>query len=72
MKINEIKTEALLQEIINRCMDQQQDPEPQYDGILSFLTESELDWLQGECCSAIDKAIERTESVRVSNRRRSN
>jgi hypothetical protein len=70
--MKEISTQALMQEIIDRCMDQQQDLEPRYDGILSFLTDDELDWLQGECCSAIDKAIERTESVRFSNRRRSN
>jgi hypothetical protein len=59
MSLRDIKTEALLTEIINRSSDQLMDPEPQYDGILSFLTESELDWLMGEASTAMDKAIER-------------
>ena len=62
--MKDIKTEVLLNEIIDRCGDQLGDPEPQYDGILSFLTESELDWLMGECAEAIKRAEERTENER--------
>ena len=43
MRLQDIKTEALVQELINRISDQLQDPEPQYDGILSYLDKEELD-----------------------------
>ena len=66
MSLTNIKTEALLSEIIDRASDQLADPEPMYDGILSFLTESELDWLMGEASAAIDKAIERAKSRNLS------
>ena len=43
MRLQDIKTEVLVQELINRISDQLQDPEPQYDGILSYLDKEELD-----------------------------
>jgi len=68
MNLRDIKTEALLTELIERCGDQLGDPEPMYDGILSFLTESELDWLMGECSEAMKRAEERTENERTKAR----
>lgn len=63
MSLSNIKTEALLTEIINRSSDQLGDPEPQYDGILSFLSDEELDWLMGECSEAITNAQERSKNA---------
>ena len=48
MRLQDIKTEALVQELINRISDQLQDPEPQYDGILSHLDSEELETAMDE------------------------
>ena len=51
MSLSNIKTEALVQELIDRMADQILDPEPMYDGILSYIEkqdlESTMDDLQG-------------------------
>jgi hypothetical protein len=51
-----IKTEDLLDELAKRCSDQLLDPEPQYDGVLSFLNREELDELQNELILASTRA----------------
>ena len=43
MSLRDIKTEALIKELIDRCGDQLHDPEPQFDGVLSFLTRKEIE-----------------------------
>ena len=43
MSLSNIKTEALAQELIDRMSDQILDPEPMYDGILSFLDQKQLE-----------------------------
>lgn len=60
--LGHIKTESLMEELLNRCGDQLGDPEPQYDGILSFLTNDELDWLMGELSEGLTKSKERASS----------
>lgn len=57
--LGQVKTESLMEELLNRCGDQLGDPEPQYDGILSFLTNDELDWLMGELSEGLTKSKER-------------
>ena len=51
MSLSNIKTEALIIELIDRMADQILDPEPMYDGILSYVEkqdlESMMDDLQG-------------------------
>ena len=51
MSLRNIKTEALVIELIERMSDQILDPEPMYDGILSYIEkqdlESTMDDLQG-------------------------
>ena len=48
MSLRNIKTEALVQELIDRCSDQILDPEPMYDGILSHLDKEELETAMDE------------------------
>lgn len=55
MKLTNIKTEALMQEIIDRCSDQLADPEPQFDDVLTFLSAAELDWVMGELSDSLAK-----------------
>jgi len=51
--INLIKTEELLQELVNRCSEQLTEADPKYDGILSFFTPEELDQLMSELLSSL-------------------
>jgi hypothetical protein len=62
MKLHNIKSEALVQELLDRCGDQMGDPEPQFDDILSFLTVDEIDWLMGELSTVIHKRKERVKT----------
>ena len=64
MKLNLIKTEELLKEIIDRGGDQLLDPEPQYDSILSFLTRDEIETLMDECGMSLTIVKERVKNVR--------
>ena len=48
MSLHQIKTEALVVELIERCSDQLLDPEPTYDGILSFVSREELETVVDE------------------------
>jgi len=48
MSLHQIKTEALIVELIDRCSDQLLDPEPMYDGILSFVAREELETVMDE------------------------
>jgi hypothetical protein len=48
MSLHQIKTEALIVELIDRCSDQLLDPEPTYDGILSFVAREELETVMDE------------------------
>ena len=64
MKLNLIKTEELLKEIIDRGSDQLLDPEPQYDSILSFLTRDEIETLMDECGMSLTIVKERVKNVR--------
>ena len=48
MSLHQIKTEALIVELIDRCSDQLLDPEPMYDGILSFVAREELEAIMDE------------------------
>jgi len=64
--INLIKTEELLQELVNRCSEQLTEADPKYDGILSFFTPEELDQLMGELLSAASRA--KKLAVRVSGK----
>jgi hypothetical protein len=59
MKLHNIKSEALVRELLDRCGDQMGDPEPQFDDVLSFLTVDEIDWLMGELSSALSKRKQR-------------
>ena len=43
MNMNLIKSDSLINELIERCGDQLHDPEPQFDGVLSFLTRKEIE-----------------------------
>jgi len=64
VKLNLIKTEELLKEIIDRGSDQLLDPEPQYDSILSFLTRDEIETLMDECGMSLTIVKERVKNVR--------
>ena len=59
MKLHNIKSEALIKELLDRCGDQLGDPEPQFDDVLTFLTPDEIDWMIGELSSALSKRTER-------------
>ena len=59
-----IKTSILMQELINRISDQLSDPEPQFDGVLSFLTEDELDWFMGELTENLDRRDKRSSKMK--------
>lgn len=48
MSLHQIKTEALIVELIDRCSDQLLDPEPMYDGILSFVAREDLENVMDE------------------------
>jgi len=63
VKLNLIKTEELLKEIIDRGGDQLLDPEPQYDSILSFLTRDEIETLMDECGMSLTIVKERVKNV---------
>lgn len=43
MSLSNIKTEALAIELIERMADQILDPEPMYDGILSYVEKQDLE-----------------------------
>jgi len=53
MSLSNIKTEALIDELVNRCSDQLMDPEPMYDGILSYVSREELTTLMDELCEVL-------------------
>ena len=53
MSLRDIKTEALIDELVNRCSDQLMDPEPMYDGILSYASREELTTLMDELCGVL-------------------
>ena len=53
MSLRNTKTEALIDELINRCSDQLMDPEPMYDGILSYTSREELTTLMDELCGVL-------------------
>ena len=59
MKLHNIKSEALIKELLDRCGDQMGDPEPQFDDVLSFLSVDEIDWLMGELSQALSRRKER-------------
>jgi hypothetical protein len=59
MKLNVVKTEELIKEIMDRCSDQLEDPEPQFDDVLSFLTVAEIDWFMGELSESMNRRKER-------------
>lgn len=59
-----IKTEELLDELAKRCCHQLLDPEPHYDGVLSFLNREELDELQSELYLASTRAKSLAKKVR--------
>lgn len=61
MKLHLIKSDSLLNEMVDRISDQLQDPEPQFDSLLSFLTRSELDELQATLLDVYRKRKERME-----------
>ena len=48
MSLSNIKTEALIIELIDRMADQILDPEPMYDGILSFVAREDLENVMDE------------------------
>ena len=48
MSLHQIKTEALIVELVDRCADALLDPEPMYDGILSFVAREELEAIMDE------------------------
>ena len=48
MSLRDIKTESMVKELIDRISDQLRDPEPQYDGVLSFLSEIDLENVMDE------------------------
>lgn len=48
MSLRNIKTESMVKELIDRMADQILDPEPQYDGILSFLDQQQLETAMDE------------------------
>jgi hypothetical protein len=48
MKLNVVRSDELIKEIVDRISDQMSDPEPQYDEVFSHLESDELDWLLGE------------------------
>lgn len=48
MNMNLIKTSLLIKELMSRAADQMHDPEPQFDGVFSFLTPDELDTFMDE------------------------
>jgi hypothetical protein len=52
-----IKTELLIQELVNRCSDQLFDPEPQYDGILSFASREDLETIMDELVYVLGRRI---------------
>ena len=55
MTLTLIKTESLIKELLNRCSDQLHDPEPQFDSVLSFLTQDEIDDLIGSLGDTLSK-----------------
>jgi len=63
-----IKSEDLMNELTARIEDQLHDPEPQYDGVLSFLSRDELDTL----CSELMLAMSRARSLAASARKDGN
>ena len=48
MSLRDIKTEALIVELIERCSDQLLDPEPMYDGVLSYVSREDLENVMDE------------------------
>lgn len=50
-----IKTASLIQELIDRITDQLDNPEPEFDDVLSFLTKDEMDWFMGELIENLDR-----------------
>jgi hypothetical protein len=59
MKLNVVRSDELIKEIVDRISDQMSDPEPQYDEVFSHLESDELDWLLGEILDRWSLAKER-------------
>ena len=55
MTLTLIKTESIIEELLKRCEDQLHDPEPQFDSVLSFLTQGEIDDLIGSLGDTLSK-----------------
>jgi hypothetical protein len=59
MKLNVVRSDELIKEIVDRIGDQLADLEPQYDEVFSHLEPDELDWLLGEILDRWTLAKER-------------